>query len=48
MLLSVFPIFAPLQTFFYMVACARTVYIGKRLKAHYLPLIVFFWLDDIC
>ena len=39
MLLSVFFIFAPLQpeksslqTFFYMVACARTLYIGKTSK----------------
>nr|DAV50558.1 MAG TPA: hypothetical protein [Caudoviricetes sp.] len=32
MLLSVFSIFAPLQPFFYMVACARTLYIGKTSK----------------
>lgn len=49
MLLSVFPIFAPLQPskpplqpFLYMVACARTLYIGKRLKAHYLPFAAVF------
>lgn len=48
MLLSVFPIFAPLQpekiifAAVFFIRYASTLYIGKRLKAYYLPFAAVF------
>nr|DAW34786.1 MAG TPA: hypothetical protein [Caudoviricetes sp.] len=52
MLLSVSPTFAPLQPeksslqpFSLLCTCASTLYIGKRLKAYYLPFAAVFLYD---